>query len=89
MNEFLSGALSALSGVAGLFFLRYWRLTRDRLFLFFAFAFWLMTLNWIGLAAWQPAVEAQHRIYLVRLLAFALIIWGILDKNRRHGRGSS
>jgi hypothetical protein len=34
----------------------------------------------------DPALEAQHYVYLVRLFAFALIIAGIVDKNRRDKR---
>lgn len=33
----------------------------------------------------KPAPEAQHIIYLIRLLGFLLLIAGIIDKNRRYG----
>jgi len=36
MTELISGALVALSLVAGLFFLRFWKKTHDRFFAFFA-----------------------------------------------------
>ena len=32
MDELLTGAIATTFGVAGLFFLRFWRATRDRLF---------------------------------------------------------
>src|SRR5262245_60048104 len=35
---------------AGLFFFRFWRDTRDRLFLLFGTAFWLLSLTWVLLA---------------------------------------
>jgi hypothetical protein len=71
------------TAMAALFFLRYWRLGRDRLFLFFSLAFCAMTLNWIGLSTVEPARELIHYVYFLRLLAFVLIIIGIIDKNRR------
>jgi hypothetical protein len=82
INEFLLGAAAALAVVASLFFLRYWRLTRDRLFLGFSAAFVLLAVNW-GLAAGvAPANESRHWIYLLRLLAFLVILAAIVDKNR-------
>jgi hypothetical protein len=83
VNLVLWGALSMAAWVAGLFFLRFWRLSRDRLFAFFAIAFWLLGLNWLALALVNPGRESQHELYVVRLIAFVLIIIGIVDKNRR------
>lgn len=88
LNHFLWGALAMGSVIAGLFFLQYWRRGRDRLFLFFAAAFWALGANWIGLATVHPSVETRHQVYLLRLVAFALIIIGIVDKNRRSSRPS-
>jgi len=68
--------------VAALFFLRYWRVSRDRLFAFFAVAFALLAANWLALSVIDPAFEARHLIYLIRLAAFVLITIGIVDKNR-------
>ena len=91
MREFIWGVLSMQTVVAALFFLRSWRLTSDRLFLFFALAFFAMTLNWIGLSNVDPGLERVHYVYLFRLAAFALIIAGIIDKNRgrRHRQSAS
>jgi hypothetical protein len=83
MTVFLWGALSMACATAGLFFLRYWRATRDRLFIFFALAFGALALNWVVLAFAHPEPEASHQVYFIRLAAFVLIIAGILDKNRR------
>ncbi|WP_375772879.1 DUF5985 family protein [Archangium gephyra] len=84
MTEFLSGVVFALCCVAGLFFLRFWRKTRDRFFAFFAASFWLMALQrvmMLGLLHNEYLVGA----YLIRLLAFVLIIMAIVDKNRVRG----
>jgi len=82
VKQFIWGMLTMACLIVTLFFLRYWRASGDRLFAFFAVAFALMSLNWFCLALIQPAFEAQHVIYLVRLVAFTLIIVGIMDKNR-------
>lgn len=82
-NALLLGAAAMASIVIGLFFVRYWRGTGDRLFGFFVAAFWTFAAHWLGLAIVQPQVEGRHWLYLLRLLAFLLIIVGIIDKNRR------
>jgi hypothetical protein len=81
LNEFLLGAIVIACGVAGLFFLRFWRKTRDRLFLIFAVAFWTLGGNWLALA-FINADEVRTWLYAVRLAAFVLILLGIIDKNR-------
>jgi hypothetical protein len=83
MRHFLWGALAMTSVIASIFFMRYFRLTRDRLFVFFSIAFLVMALNWIGLAIADPSIETRHQVYVLRLLAFVLILIGIIDKNRR------
>jgi hypothetical protein len=76
------GVIAALSWVAGLLFWRLWRLTRDRFFVFFALSFWIEAANRLHLAAALPAQEDSPAHYLVRLLAFVLILVAIWDKNR-------
>jgi hypothetical protein len=77
------GICALASLLAGLFFLRFWRDTRDRFFLYFAVAFGIEAVNWtvIGLAAVSP--EAMPYIYLARLFSFLLILGAIVDKNRK------
>ena len=87
VNLVLHSALSICAWVAGLFFLRFWTLSRDRLFLYFCIAFWLLALNWLGLAVIHWVPETRHQVFVVRLLAFVLIIVGVVEKNRR-GRSS-
>lgn len=82
MREFILGMLVMAAIVIGLHFLRFWRRTNDRLFLFFAVAFWLMGLNYL-LLAFADRDEPNTALYAVRLLAFSLIIVGIVDKNRK------
>lgn len=85
MNElhaFLSGAVTILFALAGLFFLRSWWRTRDRLFISFALAFWLLSLHQALLSLAGIPVEERSWTYLLRLAAFALIIGSIWRKNR-------
>jgi peptidoglycan/LPS O-acetylase OafA/YrhL len=83
MHEYLWGMLTMATLIAALFFLRYWRMGRERLFLFLSFAFAAMSASWIALAMITPSYEHRHVVYLLRTLAFAAIIIGIADKNRR------
>ena len=81
LHHFLLGGVVVGCAVAGLFFLRFWRRTGDRLFLIFGVAFWTLGVNWLVLA-FTRADEARTWLYVLRLLAFVLILWGIWDKNR-------
>lgn len=83
MIGFAWAALATLSVVAGLFFLRFWRVTRDRLFLAFALAFAVFAAHWTCLALGVPSDEDKHYVYALRFLAFLLIVAGVIDKNRR------
>ncbi len=65
----LSGMVAAGFTVAGLFFLRFWRRTRDSLFLAFAAAFWLLGLVQALLALTEFPVDERSLIYLIRLIA--------------------
>ena len=86
LNLVLQGGLTISAWLVGLFFLRFWKTTRDRLFLFFCAAFWLLAINWLSLAIVNWVPETRHQAYIVRLFAFAAIIVGIVDKNRRDKR---
>jgi len=82
MEQLLMGAIAAGSAFAGLFFFRFWRQTRDRFFLYFAGSFWLEAGNRIALALVAHADEKEPLFYLVRLLAYGLILTAIWQKNR-------
>ena len=89
MALLLHGALATACVIAGLFFLRFWRLTRDRLFVFFALAFWILGVHWVFLGASGFRAEHRYVFYVPRLLAFVLIIVGIISKNRHSGPTAS
>ena len=80
---FVSGAMTAGYCVATLFFLRFRRESRDRLFLAFAVAFGLLAIQRMGLSLYLVrAVGDDTWLYVVRLAAFLIILGAILDKNR-------
>jgi hypothetical protein len=83
LDPFLGGAISMGFLVAGLFFLRFWRTTRDRLFLFFAAAFFILMIERVVREVMEIRTEWVPYVYMIRLAAFILILVAVLDKNRR------
>ncbi|HYI07618.1 MAG TPA: DUF5985 family protein [Thermoanaerobaculia bacterium] len=83
MNALISGALAASYLTVGLFFLRFWATSRDRLFAMFAGAFGVLAVQRLALSLTRGTMEDQTVFYLLRLAAFILIIVAIIDKNRR------
>jgi hypothetical protein len=82
LYDFLTGAVALGFFVCALFFVRFWRRTRDGLFLAFALAFVLLGLGQSILALANIPTEERGSIYLFRLVAFALIMIAIVRKNR-------
>ncbi len=81
---FLQGIAATGAWVAGLFFLRFWRDSRDRLFAFFGAAFWLLLASWTLLSLTNPTEDARPYIYALRLIACALIIAAGAVTNREN-----
>lgn len=86
MTSFLDGVSAMACAVIASFFLIYWRRTRDRLFAIFALAFFVFGANRVVLAALDEDADGRIYVYVVRLVAFLLIIGAVLDKNRAPGR---
>jgi len=82
---FLQTVSATAAVAAGLFFFRFWRESRDRLFAFFGAAFWMLAVSWALLALINPSDETRPYIYAIRLVAFLLMIVGMVDKNRSSG----
>ena len=82
MEQMLMGAIAVGWLVAGLFFFRFWHQTGDRFFLWFALSFWLESAGRVALALLPPAAESTPGIYGVRVVAYALILLAIWQKNR-------
>jgi len=85
LYDFLSGAVALGFLVCSCFFLRFWRRTKDGLFLSFASAFLLLGVGQTVLALGNIPTEERGSLYLIRLAAFLLILAGIWRANRRQG----
>lgn len=80
-NAFLLGVIATTSVTAGVFFLRFWRETRDKFFLAFGAAFILEGLNRTVVLLLKHPNEGNPWHYLIRLVAFLLILIAIIQKN--------
>lgn len=79
---FLTGAVSLACLIVALFFLRFWRTTRDPFFVYFALSFALESASRAALAFVQVG-EQNPVFYGLRVIAYGLIIVAIWQKNRR------
>lgn len=82
-HDFIRGAVAMGFLIISAFFLRFWRQSRDRLFALFAVAFILLATNRILLTIFHEDREYSPTLYIVRLLAFLIILLAIVDKNLR------
>ena len=83
MASVLAGMITMGFLLAALFFFRFWRRTRDLLFATFGAAFVLLALNQAVVALALLPREEQPYAYLLRLVAFGLLIVAIIRKNVR------
>jgi uncharacterized membrane protein HdeD (DUF308 family) len=82
IEGFLLGVIVTGSLAAAVFFFKFWRRTRDQLFLAFGLAFLIEGLNRALFLFVDHPNEGRPAIYVVRLLAFLLIVAAIVRKNR-------
>lgn len=82
MEQMLSGAIATGWLVAGLFFFRFWRHTRDPFFLWFALSFWIEGGNRVALGLITGAGEDNPAFYMLRVVAYGLILFAIWQKNQ-------
>ena len=86
LNDFLSGAIVMGFAVAALLFLKFWQRSREGLFLAFAASFLLLGITQALLTLSGIPVEERSSLYLIRLVAFLLIIAALLWQNRKRSR---
>ncbi len=82
MQQMLAGAIAVASLLASLFFLRFWRQTQDRFFLYFALSFLIEAANRVALGVLWIVDEDGAVFYGVRIVAYGLILLAIWQKNR-------
>ncbi|MDB5491613.1 MAG: hypothetical protein JWO78_1462 [Micavibrio sp.] len=80
------GAIIFADCAASLFFLRFWKTTRDRFFLFFAMSFLLDAVSRLFLSVTDSVTDMTNTdyaplVYTIRLFSFLLIIFAIVQKN--------
>jgi len=86
LDAILTGAVITVSLTISLFFLRFWKSTRDKFFLYFAISFGLEAVNRVVLGMSIAQSEEMPTYYLIRLVSYGLILFAILEKNKRHGK---
>jgi hypothetical protein len=81
----MAGMLALAFGAIALFFARFRRTTGDRLFAWFALAFTLLAVERVagGTAVALGWTESTLWVYIVRLIAFLVILLAVVDKNVR------
>jgi hypothetical protein len=83
MQGFLLGVIVTCSFVAGAYFMRFWRKTKDPLFLGFGAAFLIEGCNRIVFLFFDTPEAGNPVVYSVRLLCYLIILFAIANKNRR------
>ena len=78
---FVVGIIFTTSLTASLFFLKFWRRTRDVLFLAFSIAFLLEAGNRVSLLFNNTPNESSPWYYATRMFAFLLIVASVLKNN--------
>ena len=86
MRLLLTGIIIMGFAAGGMFFLRFWRETRDRLFVLFAIAFFILAIQQLLIGVMDLETESYTVLFGIRLLAFILILAAIADKNFRAKR---
>jgi uncharacterized membrane protein HdeD (DUF308 family) len=81
ISIFLLGAEASAAFTAVVFFLRFWRDTRDFLFGAFAFFFLVEGSNRIVLSMMRHPNEGSPWIYVARLIALLVLLGAIIRKN--------
>lgn len=81
---FLNGGFAIACLAVGLIFIKFWRVSRDRFFIFFAAAFWAFAFGSALRTIFATSSEHGYFVFLPRLLGFLILLFAIVDKNRRH-----
>lgn len=89
ITAFLSGFAMATFAASTLFFLKFWRASRDRFFLYFGFACALFAVERAAGVIFNPIYTGTDQItdtavyvYVIRLAGFIMLLIGIWEKNR-------
>ena len=78
----LLGAVIMGDLIASLFFVRFWKITGDRFFLFFTASFIADAASRVVVDQGIPPFGHEALGYMIRVLSYLFIVAGILYKNR-------
>ena len=81
LDFFLLGFIAACSLLAGLYFLKFWRSTRDPLFLAFLVFFVVQGFTNAAILELPHPNEGSLAVYIIRLLSVLVVLVAILAKN--------
>lgn len=89
--EFIAGVAMLAFAASGVFFLKFWKASRNRFYALFSTSCFLLAAERITLILRkgfdQPIrseiTEANSWVYLIRLAAFLILILAIWDQNRK------
>jgi hypothetical protein len=81
MLDFFAGALTMTYVLAAAYFLHFWRRSGERLFIAFGLAFALLAVNQFTIELIGGSDEHANFAYVLRVIAFLLIVAAIVDKN--------
>ena len=82
LAHILLGAVVMGDVIAALFFVRFWKMTGDRFFLFFSASFLAIAVSRLVVDESIPPFGMEAVGYMIRILSYLFIIAGILYKNR-------
>jgi len=88
IHQVVSGAIVMGYATGALFFLRFWRRSHDTLFAYFAAAFFILAIQRLALGLTAERNEDRLEFYVMRLVAFVLILVAIWQKNRESRNAS-
>jgi len=78
---FFSGVYMATFAASGVFFFKFWTRTKEKFFLLFGAACWMLSIERLPLLFVDPESEPYTFCYLFRLTAFVLILRAVLRAN--------
>lgn len=83
LNGFLLGVIVMCEAIACAFFLRFWKKTRDPLFLAFAISFGIEAVNRTAFLYVEDAAGVNPVLFSVRLFSYVIILGAIAHRNWR------
>lgn len=90
LGSFFAGIAMCAFLASAIFFLKFWRASGDKFFLYFSVACGLLAFERVLLLILLPDIhigahtpESQAWVYLVRLAAFLVIIGAVIERNRK------